>query len=364
MMLYADRHMAVHAMTNLWRDLYVGPNQTIRDVLACIDKGKQKLALVVDENERLVGIISDGDIRRALLRGVTLDEPAKAVMNSRPTVGTLSSSIEDVRRLMRTERLPLVPIVDQQFNIVGIEFSNEADEGAGYDNLVVLMAGGRGIRLLPLTENTPKPLLRIGDRPILEIIIRQFAALGFRRFLISINYLGNMIREHCRDGSHFGVSIDYIEEKSSLGTAVALGLMADRPARPFIVINGDLLTKLNFGWLVEYHEQMAAEATLAVREYDMQVPFGVVTTSNGLVTAIDEKPVHSFFINGGVYVLNPGVLDLIEPNVALDMPELLERIIAAGRRTTRSTQRRQRRKLAQRVITKRWWRRSKRITAR
>ena len=173
MMLYADRHMAVHAMTNLWRDLYVGPNQTIRDVLACIDKGKQKLALVVDENERLVGIISDGDIRRALLRGVTLDEPAKAVMNSRPAVGTLSSSIEDVRRLMRTERLPLVPIVDQQFNIVGIEFSNEADEGAGYDNLVVLMAGGRGIRLLPLTENTPKPLLRIGDRPILEIIIRR-----------------------------------------------------------------------------------------------------------------------------------------------------------------------------------------------
>ena len=319
-------------MTNSWRDLFVGPDQSIREVIACIDKGQQKLALVVDKTNHLLGTVSDGDIRRGLLRGVTLDDPASKVMTTQPTVGSLTSSREEVQRLMRNARLTLVPIVDHERNIVGIEYSENLNAEPAYDNLVVLMAGGRGTRLLPLTENTPKPLLKIRGKPIIEIIIRQFASLGFKRFLISINYLGHMIRDYCRDGSHLGVSIEYVEEDSQLGTAGALGLMASRPSRPFIVINGDLLTKLNFGWLAEFHEQQKAEATVAVREYDMQVPFGVVSTSNGFVTSIDEKPVHKFYINGGVYVLNPSVLDLVDRNVTLDMPVLLERIIAAGKK--------------------------------
>lgn len=317
-------------MIGTWRELLVNPNHTIRDVIASIDRGQQKLTLVVDEHNRLVGVVSDGDVRRALLRGATLDDLASTVMNDHPIVGTPTSLIEEVRTLMRKNRLSLVPIVDDQRCLVGVEFLEKGSLSAKYDNLVVLMAGGRGVRLLPLTEKIPKPLLKIGDQPILEIIVRQFADLGFHKFLISINYLGKMIQDHFGDGSRFGVELTYIEESSNLGTAGALGLMTERPAHPFIVINGDLLTKLKFDWMIEFHEQQEAQATVAVREYDLQVPYGVVSTNNGFVASIDEKPVHRFFVSGGVYVLNPEVLDLVEPNVALDMPQLLERVIARG----------------------------------
>ena len=315
-------------MSQPWQELLVSCDQTVRTVIGSIDRGRQKLVLVVDANSQLLGTVSDGDVRRALLRGLTLEANVTAIMNKHPTIGTTMSTRDDLRQLMRSKRIDVVPIIDDSRNIISVEFLDGPTLKRTFDNLVVLMAGGKGLRLLPLTQNLPKPLIRIGDQPLLEIIIRNFARQGFHHFVISINFLGQMIRSHFDNGSRLGISIEYVEEESSLGTAGSLGLLKQRPDLPLIVSNGDLLTDLNHDWMVDFHAQHDSQATVAVREYDMQVPFGVVSMENGVVKSIDEKPVHRFFVNAGVYVLNPGVLDLVERNAALDMPQLLERVTA------------------------------------
>ncbi|ACK84784.1 Nucleotidyl transferase [Methylorubrum extorquens CM4] len=311
-----------------WRELTARADWTLREVITLIDRGNQKLAIVVDGSGHLLGTISDGDIRRALLRGETLEALAVTVMNHRPAIGSTVAARSDLVQLMRAKRISAVPIVDEDMRLIGLEYLESESGGRRHDNLVVLMAGGKGQRLLPLTEKLPKPLIQVAGRPILEIIIRRFAAQGFWRFAISVNFLGHIIKEHFGDGSQLGVSISYIEEGSSLGTAGSLGLLTETPDRAVLVSNGDLLTKLKYDWMLDFHLQHGASATVAVREYDMQVPFGVVGTQDGFVTQIDEKPVHRFFISAGVYILEPSVFDLVAKDERVDMPQVLQRLIS------------------------------------
>jgi dTDP-glucose pyrophosphorylase/predicted transcriptional regulator len=317
-------------MKNL-KELLVRPAASIRDAIERIDVGSMQIALVVDETGRLVGTVTDGDVRRGLLRGIGLEQPVDRVMNPKPTVAHVSQDRDSVKALMRSTGLRQIPILDDDGRVIDlIELMNEFISGATRDNWVVLMAGGLGTRLRPLTEDVPKPLLPVGGRPLIENIVTRMVEQGFRRFFISVNYKGDMIKAHFGDGSRWAAQIDYLEEPMRLGTAGALSLLPAVPRSPFLVVNADLLTKVNFSQLIDFHIHHASRATMCVREHDLKVPFGVVTLDEHHVIAIDEKPTHRFFINAGIYLLEPSVLDYARPNTYMDMTTLFEQLIRDG----------------------------------
>lgn len=310
--------------------IMIAPTTPILDVIKSIDAGGIQIAIIADESGKLLGTVTDGDVRRGLLRGVTLDQPVEAVMNKTPRTLRSGHTREAVVELMRRLTLRQIPIVDVDNRVVDIEVIDEVVIPQVAGTWVVLMAGGLGTRLRPLTDNIPKPMIPIGGRPLLETIIRNFESQGFRDIFLSVNYKSDVIREHFGDGLNLGVSITYLLEEQRLGTAGALALLPTRPPGPVIVMNGDLLTSVNFRQLVEFHRQQRATATMCVREYAFQVPYGVVQTEGPRLKAVVEKPVHNFFVNAGVYVVEPHVLDLLPPGEPMDMPQLFERIAETG----------------------------------
>jgi dTDP-glucose pyrophosphorylase len=316
-----------------WKKIILSRDLSIREAIKVIDTGALQIALVVDEQQRLIGTVTDGDVRRGILRDVSLDDPTDLVMNTHPTVVRAGDSREDILTLMRQKSLHQVPVVDQQGCLVGLEILEDLLRPRRRDNWVVLMAGGMGTRLQPLTENCPKPMLQVGGRPILETILQNFIDLGFYRFFLAVNYLADQIEEYFKDGSRWGVEISYLHEKQRLGTAGALSLLPEVPEQPILVMNGDLLTKVDFGQILQFHQEHQAAATMCVREYDYQVPYGVVKADRHRFTGIDEKPIQCFFVNAGVYALSPTTLQLIEPNTPLDMPVLFDRLVANGQET-------------------------------
>lgn len=307
--------------------LTVSPEADLQEAIKAIDRGARQVALVVDDHARLVAVITDGNIRRGLLRGLTLDAPVIEVMNCRPTTAHIEDGLEAAWRLMRERQLHHVPIVDAEGRLVDLLWIDDVTRTERRSTPVVLMAGGLGMRLRPLTENVPKPMLPIGGRPILEQIIESFAEQGFVRFTLSVNYLGQIIRDHFGDGSALGVEIDYIEEPKRMGTAGALSLLPERPDEPVIVMNGDLLTSIHFDALLKFHHETDATATLCARQFDMQVPYGVIDADGTRLRGIVEKPVHRHFVNAGVYVLSPAVFDSLNRGQALDMPDLLSGLV-------------------------------------
>lgn len=309
----------------------LGPDSTIREALEVIDRGVMQIALVT-ENDRLLGTITDGDIRRGFLQGKTLDDSIVGIFNDNPIKGSVNSSREDIVQLALARGIKQVPVVDDEGRLVGLEYIDDYLRVTEKPNLVVLMAGGLGTRLRPLTENVPKPMLTVGSRPILETIIESFSQCGFRNFLLSVNYKAEQIIEHFKDGSRFGVSIDYLKEKKRLGTAGALSLMPEAPEHPFIVMNGDLLTGLNFEHLLNYHVHTRADASMCVRDYEFQVPFGVVETKGARITTIVEKPSHHFYVNAGIYVLQPEVISMVPADTFYDMPQLFQDLIDSGKK--------------------------------
>ena len=315
-----------------WRRSVVSPGATIKETIRTIDEGSLQIALVVDESQRLLGTVTDGDVRRGLLRGVSLDEAATSIMNPHPRVAAPGQSPSVILALMKEGLLHHVPLVDAQGHLVGMEVLDEL-LAPTRDNWVVLMAGGLGNRLRPLTEDTPKPLLKVGQKPILEDILENFIEHGFRRFFLSVNYKADMFKAHFGDGSRFGVQISYLEEPKRMGTAGALSLLPKKPDRTIMVMNADLLTKVSFSHFLDFHRSHGAAATMGVRHYELQVPYGVVRMTNHRISDIEEKPVQKFFVNAGIYALEPEVLDLIPANEFFDMPGLFERIIAAGKET-------------------------------
>ncbi|WP_373002774.1 nucleotidyltransferase family protein [Sulfurimonas sp.] len=310
-----------------FKKLILGKNSTIKDALRIIDNGKMRIALVVKEDNKLIGTISDGDLRRAFLTGATIDDSIEKLIFKNFIYAAVGDSKEKLIQLAKHNNIYIIPIVDKNFILLGIEEVNDLITLKKYDNKVVLMAGGLGTRLKPLTDNMPKPLLKVGNKPILETIIENFSKYGFKDFILSVNYKSEMIKEYFGDGKRFGVSIEYIMEDKRMGTAGALSLMKEKLTNNFFVMNGDLLTNINYEHLLNYHINEKADATMCVKEYDFQIPYGVVTIDNNNITEISEKPLHKFFVNAGIYILNNSVLKYIPEKEFLDMPILFDEII-------------------------------------
>ncbi len=318
---------------NRWQMARIAPDRSIRDAIRTIDEGAIRIALVVDGENRLLGTVTDGDIRRGILHGVALEESVTRVMNRHPTTARADEGRDTILERMKQTRLHQIPVVDGQGRLVTVEILDELLQARHRDNWVMLMAGGLGSRLRPLTDECPKPLLKVGSKPLLEIILENFLEYGFRKFYISVNYKAEMVKEHFGDGSRWGIEIRYVHEDQRLGTAGALSLLPELPALPLIVMNGDLLTKVNFQHLLDFHAEHRARGTMCVREYDFQVPYGVVRIDHHRILGIDEKPVQRFFVNAGIYVLEPEVLDLIPPATYFDMPELFTNLIGRKQET-------------------------------
>lgn len=311
-----------------WHDVLIPPDTTILKAIEIIDASSLQIAMVVDESGRLCGTVTDGDVRRGILKGTGLDMPVSKIMFSEPTVAGSHESRENIMATMKLKQLRQIPIVDHLGCVIGLDVWDELISIQERDNIVVLMAGGLGSRLGELTKDCPKPLLPVGNKPVLETILENCLEYGFKRFYISVNYRADMLKEHFRDGSRWGVEISYLEEDQRLGTAGALGLLPERPEKPLLVMNADVLTKINFKHLMDFHSEHQSVATMCVREYEFQVPFGVVTVDNHRLTGISEKPVQRFFVNAGIYVLNPETITVIPQNSYFDMPSLFEHLLA------------------------------------
>lgn len=309
--------------------LTIAPSASLMDTIEAINSGAKQIALVVDAG-KLVGTVTDGDIRRGLLRGLGLQLPVTEVMNKSPQTATIDDDARSVMTAALARSIHAVPVVDAAGHLVGLLTDDDLLHAAEISTPVVLMAGGKGVRLYPLTKDVPKPMLKIGEMPILEIIIRKLHAQGFRNIFISVNYLADVIREHIKDGAWLGVNITYLEESQPLGTAGALGQLAGSLDEPFLVMNSDLLTNADLAQLVKFHKKQGAKATLGVREYSFQVPYGVVNINEHVVESITEKPVHRSMVSAGIYVLDPWALKLVPRDEYCDMPTLLDSVRGEG----------------------------------
>jgi NDP-sugar pyrophosphorylase family protein len=290
------------------------------------------MVIVTDDAGRLVGTVTDGDIRRALIRGLDMGTSLDQVMNQTPLTTSLDSPRDEILRLMRDNELIHIPVLDHNGKIVRLDILPDLVTQHDYDVPALVMAGGFGKRLMPLTKACPKPMLKVGGKPILERIVERLAEDGFRKIFISVHYHKEVIVDFFCNGADWGVDIDYLEEKAPLGTAGAVGLITRSIAdRPLVVINGDVVTSVDFRKLCEYHDQAGASATMCVRRYDFEVPYGVVVSSKDRVIEIEEKPVHEFFVNAGIYVLSKEAREGIDGAERLDMPDLLRQRILEGK---------------------------------
>jgi len=306
-------------------------DSTIKEALAIIDEGAVKFAIVVDKDDKLIGTLSDGDIRRALLDGKSLDYVIKDIYFTEPTVVSINHTKKEILDICASKKIYQIPVVDENGRVVSIDILDELLKPKTHQNKIVLMVGGLGSRLRPLTDNTPKPMLHVGGQPILQTIVEKFASYGFINIIMCVNYKSHIIQDYFGDGSRFGVHIEYILEEQRMGTAGALSLLSKKPDKPFFVMNGDLLTNVNFEHLLEFHENNRAMASMCVREYDFQVPYGVVNLKKGKIFSIEEKPVHKFFVSAGIYMLDPKSLDYIPKDEFYDMPTLFEKLITLKR---------------------------------
>ena len=302
-------------------------NATIKEALGIIDSGAMQIALVVDDNDKLLGTLTDGDIRRGILRGLDLDSSIETIVFKEPAIAKISSTKEEILKIALSKKLHQIPIVDDNGIVLDLKEIEELVEPKIKTSRVILMVGGLGTRLRPLTQDTPKPMLKVGNKPILQTIVEKFAEYGFVNITMCVNFNASIIRDYFGDGKEFGVNIDYVLEQKRMGTAGALSLLKERPSEPFFVMNGDLLTNVNFEHIFNYHMLNKATATMCVREYDYEVPYGVVKMNDNKIIEIAEKPVQKFFVSAGIYMLSPEILDLIPKNEFYDMPALFEKLI-------------------------------------
>jgi dTDP-glucose pyrophosphorylase len=317
-----------------WKQILISKDVTIHDTLRIIDSSAMQIALVVDEEEHLLGTVTDGDIRRGILKGIHLDDLVTKIMNPHPTIAKSYERRDIMLAVMKLKRLNHIPVLDDDGRVINVETLQDLLQTDVKDNVVVLMAGGLGTRLRPLTNECPKPLLKVGGKPVLETILENFMEYGFKKFYLSVNYKADMIKEYFGDGNRWGIEINYIHEDKHLGTAGALSLLPEKTKQPLLVMNGDLLTKVNFQQLLDFHSMHQAQATMCVRDYQFQVPYGVVKLEKDRLTGIDEKPVQRFFVNAGIYVLDPKALELIPNNEFFDMPTLFKKIFDQDGETT------------------------------
>ena len=316
-----------------WSRALIGPSATLQEAAQNLSESALRIALVVDQAQnRLLGTLSDGDIRRGLLRGLSLASTVAEVMNPSPLVVPEGMSADLVRQIMGANKIHQVPEVTADGRVVELHTWEDFETTVVVDSLMVIMAGGKGTRLRPHTEDCPKPMLPVHGKPMLLHIIERARAEGFSRFVVSLNYLGHMIEGYFGDGKAFGVQIDYLRETTPLGTAGALSLFDPPPDLPFVVTNGDVLTDIRYADLLEFHNRYAADATMAVRLHEWQHPFGVVDTDGLRIVGFEEKPIARSHINAGVYAISPHALTQLVKGGACDMPQLFERLKESGGR--------------------------------
>ncbi len=317
-----------------WKDIQLHVNATLHDAIVCLDSGALQIVIVVDEAGTLQGTVTDGDTRRAILAGKQMTDPVSDIMNAKPVFVSTDAHRDEIVALMKSTTVRRVPVVDADGSIVGLKFLEQFVEIESHSNCVVLMVGGLGTRLMPHTENIPKPMLKVGGTPMLERIINGFVAHGFRKIIMAVNYKAEMISDYFGDGAKFGADISYVHEDKRMGTAGALSLIEEPFDKPFFVMNGDVLTDCDFEMMLDFHNVEKSAVTMAVREYDMQVPFGVVNLQQRQIRTIDEKPVHSFFVNAGIYVLEPEIFDYIQSGTFADMPSVVQAMVDDGHKAS------------------------------
>jgi dTDP-glucose pyrophosphorylase len=317
----------------LWRNAILPSSATIQQAIRNLDQVAIKIVLVANDAGELEGTISDGDIRRGLLRGLDINSPITSIIHRNALVVPPQMGRETVMQIMVANKIQQIPVVDERHRVVGLHLWDQITTPPLRSNLMVIMAGGMGTRLRPHTEDCPKPLLPVAGKPMLEHIIERAKLEGFTHFVLAIHYLGHMIEEYFGRGERLQVEINYLREQSPLGTAGALALLSPRPDAPFVVTNGDVITDIRYGELLDFHIRHKAAATMAVRVHEWQHPFGVVQTQGVDIVGFDEKPVARSHINAGVYALQPDVLGELEMAAPCDMPTLFERLQAKARRT-------------------------------
>jgi dTDP-glucose pyrophosphorylase len=312
---------------DLWRKALIEKSSSIKDVIENLNNNAVKIAIVVNNKNELEGVISDGDIRRALLKGFNLSDSILSVMRKKPLVVTSEVGIDAIKKLMHAKKIQQIPIVDKKNKVIGLHFWDQIFISPIKNNIMVIMAGGKGKRLLPHTLNCPKPMVLVSGKPILLHIIERAKEEGISHFIIAINYLGHIIEKYFGDGSKFGAKVEYLKEDKELGTAGALSLLNKKYLKEsFIVTNGDVVTDIKYNDLLNFHDNHNVRATMAVKSFEWQNPYGVVTLSGSEIINFSEKPILKSYINAGIYVLDFKVLSFLKKNEYCDMPTLFERL--------------------------------------
>jgi len=309
------------------QNIKLSKNASIEEALKVIGDGAMQIALIVDKSDKLIGTLTDGDIRRGLLKGLDLKSSIKSIIFKTPTIAKESDTKEMILKLAISKKLNHIPIIDESGKVIGIQEISQLVMPNEKKNKVILMVGGLGERLGSLTKDTPKPMLKVGNKSILETIVENFKGYGYTNIVMCLNYKSEIIQDYFGDGSEFGVNIEYIVEEKRMGTAGALSLLKDNSKEPFFVMNGDLLTNVNFEKIHECYLLNNAQALMCVREYESQVPYGVINIENTKIVSVEEKPTQKFFVNAGIYMLNPEVLKYIPKNEFYNMTTLFEKLI-------------------------------------
>jgi dTDP-glucose pyrophosphorylase len=317
-------------MITKYKEILLTVSATIREALIAIDLGSVHFAMVIDKDDKLIGAITDGDVRRSLIAGMELNDSIQNVFNKKPKYVESTASDHQVKKLLIENFLLAIPVVESGL-VVGLHTLTSLNTVTTQPNPVFIMAGGFGTRLKPLTDNCPKPMLKVGDKPMLEILIEQFKGQGFTNFFISTHYLPEVITQYFGDGSKYGVNIEYVYEGKPLGTGGALSLLPkDKITEDVVVVNGDVLTTLNFADVITKHKKLGSKASMCVREFDYKIPYGVVETNDTKITGFVEKPTHSYQVNAGIYVISKDIINSIQPDTKIDMPTLFEQNFNKG----------------------------------
>ena len=319
------------AQAKNWKKALLNVESSLKGAIENLNESTLQIVLVVDKSKKLVGTITDGDIRRALLRRASLDEPIGNILNKSPFVVSEAISERAAMHLMQLNKVLQIPVLDDSGLLCGLHVWSDATKSDSIrQNTMIVMAGGRGQRLHPFTEDCPKPMLEINGKPILQHIIERGKLSGISNFILATHYLGHKVEDYFRDGRDFGVKITYLKEENPLGTAGALSLMEDLPKFPLIITNGDVLTQVNYGDIIDFHDHNQASATMAVFQHKWENPFGVVKLKGLKVEGFEEKPIIESFINAGIYVLQPAALTRLKKGGHCDMPDFLQRLMNSG----------------------------------
>lgn len=315
-----------------WERALLSPTASIAQAIQRLDDASLRVVIIVDADRKVVGTVTDGDVRRALINQISMEDQVATIMNRSPVTVNSECSRSEMLEIMRRKDILQVPIINCSEAIVGLETIYDRSGKDDLPNPVVLMAGGFGKRLQPLTNSIPKPMLKVGGKPILEIIVDQLARSGLRSIFLSVHFKANLIKDYFQDGQRWGVQIKYLEEEEPLGTAGALSLLPKGIGNaPVLVMNGDVLTRVGFQEVIRYHNEQQSDITVGIREYEFQIPYGVITVDQNRLCSITEKPTHSEFVNAGIYVINQCLLDHVERGVRTDMTDLIEMRLAENK---------------------------------